>query len=68
MAVDALKRREQLRTETCCRFVDVDEFITILTSRDHFERADEPVAKLLGLRDPSSGDVIFVEAEKLSRG
>lgn len=68
MAVDALKRREELRNESRCRFVEVDEFLACATARTRFERADDPTAKLLGLRDPTSGDVIFVEAEKLSRG
>jgi hypothetical protein len=68
MAVDALKRREQLRNESRCRFVDAEEFITFLTSRHHFERADDPLAKLRGLRNPSNGEMIFLEAEKLSVG
>lgn len=66
MAVDALKRRAELRNQSRCRFVEVDEFITFLTSRRQFERADDPVANLRGLRNPSSGEMVFLEAEKLS--
>ena len=68
MAVDAKQRRAELRNQSRCRFVEVEEFLACATSRTRFERADDHLAKLLGLRDPSSGDVIFVEAEKLISG
>lgn len=68
MAVDTKTRREELRNQTRCRFVEAEEFLTFATSRTRFERADDHLAKVLGLRDPSNGEVIFLEAEKLSRG
>jgi len=68
MAVDALKRRAELRNQTRCRFVEVEEFLACATSRIRFERADDPVARLRGLRNPTSGEMIFLEDEKLTLG
>ena len=65
MAVNTKTRRDALRTQPRCRFVEAEEFLPFATSRECFERADDHSAKLLGLRNPANGEVIFLEAEKL---
>jgi len=57
--------RRNFRGEPGCLFVASTDFCRLLISRLDLKRADEAVARLIGLRDMSTGLHYFIELEKL---
>lgn len=57
--------RDALRSRCDIQFIEPDKFCQLLTSRDNYERADEPNANAQGLRDPITGTRFLVENELL---
>ena len=61
------ERRQRYFSQPCCEMVTPDEFMRILTSHSDYVREDEPSANLLGLRNTTTGDRVYVAAEDLER-
>ena len=59
------RRRESLRHEPRCLFIDPDEFRELVIARRQFERADDPASGTLGLRDEATGTTYLVEVERV---
>ena len=57
------RRREVLRFEPHCRFVDRETFLRLALSNRHLVRADDSAASLRGLRDPATG-ITYLAAEE----
>jgi len=58
--------RRRMRNHTDCRYVQPQEFYSLLLSRRRLERADDPEALLRGVKDPATGTRFFIEAAKLA--
>lgn len=57
--------RDSLRNRGNCRFVDGPEFLDLAVSHAKLESADDVSAGVRGLRDPATGEIVYVEQEKL---
>jgi len=61
-------RRLELRSEGGCRFVDTATFVDLLVAPRTLRRANDPVARVRGLLDPTVGVRFLIEEEKLLDG
>jgi hypothetical protein len=61
------RRREALKSEADCRFVDTETYLRLALSNRHLVRADESAASLRGLRDPATGIRYLTAEEDLLR-
>ena len=60
-----ITRRESLRQQTNCHFVERAEYCHLLVSTRQMERCNDDMAGLFGLEDLNSGNRYFIEEEKL---
>lgn len=59
--------RANLRRTPNCRFINYDEYRTLVISTRRLFRADEVQAAVRGLLDPSTGTRYFMEEETIGR-
>jgi hypothetical protein len=59
------QRRQMLRRDAACRFVEPHEFYRLAVSKRKLIRCDESAANVRGLFDPAEGVTFVVEEEKL---
>jgi hypothetical protein len=60
-------RRRELRSDGGCRFVDTTTFVELLVAPRALERANDPAARVRGLRDRTIGLRYLIEEEALLR-
>ena len=48
-----------------CTFVDADHYTQLAVSNRALERADDQTADVRGLRDVNTGEVFYIEIERL---
>ena len=60
------EQRRLLREQAECRFVDSDEFCSLLLGFRRLVRADEAALEVRGLLDPDTGTRFLIEQEKLT--
>lgn len=59
--------RQRLSALENCQFIEPEDFMSRAVSRQALLRADDATAAVHGLLDPSTGELFFVEYEKLER-
>ncbi len=59
------ERHMWLREEADCRFLPLDEFLALATSRRRLIRADLDEAGLQGIQDPETGLTYYLDHEPL---
>lgn len=59
------ERRTLLMKSDSCIFVDAEDYTQLAVSNRVLERADDEVARLCGLRDLNTGELFYIESERL---
>ena len=61
----SLQRRALLMKSDVCKFVDAENYTRLVVSNRSLERADDDAARLCGLRDLNTGELFYIESERL---
>ena len=59
------QRRSLLMNSSSCTFVDLENYTELVLSHRSLERADDDAARLCGLRDLNTGELFYIESERL---
>lgn len=59
---------EDFRSTTRYRYVEPQEFLRLVVSREFLLRSDDPVHGVRGLHDPATGVTFVVEQDRIRSG